>query len=325
MSYNREDYARIKAEFSGKYRKAQQDAEERRLELYAAVPEVRQIDGLLARTGLDIMEAIRPGSDPTARVAEIRQRNEQLYAHRAELLVAAGYPADYSDVKYECEQCGDTGFVDTKMCGCMRRALAVAGYESSGIGHLIHTQSFDNFSMDYYGAGAETVSRYLQELRQFATSFDRDTYSNFLMIGGTGLGKTHLSTAVAKEVIDRGFDVMYVTAVSMFHDFEAKQFDKGVGMRHPIDRYMEAELLIVDDLGTEVTTQFTVSWLYELVNTRLNRHLCTFINTNLSAKDMENRYSERTWSRILGEYNVCLFKGTDIRRQRLERKIKEGV
>ena len=185
---------------------------------------------------------------------------------------------------------------------------------------MIQTQSFENFSLDYYltgGANFDAMRLAVSELKGFAENFERDTYRNYLLIGGTGLGKTHLSTAVAKTVIERGFDVLYVTSVELFRDFEAKQFDKGVGMKNDPERYFDAELLIVDDLGTEIGNQFTLSVLYDVLNGRINRRRSTFINTNLSFRELENRYHERITSRLFGEYRPFLFSGTDVRRQKI--------
>ena len=150
MGYNREDYVRIKNEYSRKYIIARQRADERKNELYAKLPEVKQIDAILAGTGKDIMAVIISGAKNTdEQIARLKERNDKLLARRGEALIAAGYPEDYSDVKYECEKCGDTGYANMKICECMKRALVLAGYESSGLGGLIRTQSFENFSLDY--------------------------------------------------------------------------------------------------------------------------------------------------------------------------------
>ncbi len=323
MSYNREDYVRIKAEFSQKAFAAHRRARERQSELYEKLPEVWEIDRLLSKTGLEIMAIVSEGKDVEKRIADIRQKNELLQRERGEILRKNGYPEDYSDVQYECPTCGDTGFVDTKMCACMRRALVLAGYESSGIGALIKTQSFDNFSLEYYrsdGGNYEGVRRAFQNLRAFAEGFDRDTYRNHLLIGGTGLGKTHLSTSVAKTVIERGFDVLYVTATGLLADFEAKRFGNGAAPKHEVERYWDAELLIIDDLGTEIVNQFTLSCVYDVINERINRRRSTIINTNLSKKDLEARYNERISSRLFGEYIPFLFCGRDIRQQKILKK-----
>jgi DNA replication protein DnaC len=138
-----------------------------------------------------------------------------------------------------------------------------------------------------------------------------------LLIGGTGLGKTHLSTSVAKAVIERGFDVLYVSAIDMFSDFEKKQFGNGEGYVDNTRRYFECDLLIIDDLGTELTNQFTVSCLYNVINSRINSARSTFINTNLSKKEIESKYAERITSRLFGEYYPLVFSGIDIRKQKM--------
>ncbi len=321
MGYNREDYVRIKAEFSEKYRKARAQAEARSFELHAAIPEVKEIDCILAGTGKEIMAIIVSGKKGTdEKIAALKARNDALIAKRDALLIANGYSADYSDVKYECEKCNDSGFVDEKMCDCMKKALVLAGYTSSGLGGLIRTQSFDNFSLDYYkggGANYEFMQRVYNALRGFAEGFDKDTYRNYLLLGGTGLGKTHLSTAVAKTVIERGFDVLYVTAVGMLGDFEKRQFRGAEGNVVNIDRYYSADLLIIDDLGTELINQFTLSCLYDVINSRINNRKCTFINTNFNRNEIEAKYNERITSRLFGEYYPIPFSGTDIRRQKI--------
>ena len=320
MGYNREDYVRIKAEFSQKAFAAHRRARERQEELYERIPGVWEIDRLLSKTGMEIMGIIAEGKDVAARIADIREKNSILQEERGALLRENGYPENYSDVQYECELCGDTGYVDTKMCDCMKRALILAGYESSGLGALIKTQSFDNFSLEYYrtdGGNYEGVQRAFEILRTFADGFKKDTYRNHLLIGGTGLGKTHLSTAVAKTVIERGFDVLYVTATGLLADFEAKRFGNGAEPKHDLDRYMEAELLIIDDLGTEITNQFTLACLYDVINERINRRRSTLISTNLSKKDLESRYSERITSRLFGEYIPFRFCGRDVRQQKI--------
>ncbi len=320
MGYNREDYVRIKAEYSEKYLKARNAADERRWEIYAKLPKLKPIDDVLAGTGSEIMAIIMSGKGNTEeKIAELRARNAELQKQRGEILTAAGYPDDYTDVHYECPKCSDSGYVDGRMCECMKRALILAGYESSGLGELIRTQRFDNFSLEYYtGDARENMRHFYDALRSFAEGFGKDTYRNHLLVGGTGLGKTHLSTAVAKTVIDKGFDVLYVGAVSMMGDFEKKRF--GSAGEASTERYYTADLLIIDDLGTELSNQFTLSCLYDVINSRINTRKSTFINTNLSKKEIEAKYSERITSRLFGEYYPILFSGTDIRMQRISKR-----
>lgn len=319
MGYNRADFVRIKAEYLEKYLKARSDADIRAQEIYLRIPKVKAIDKTLSGTALEIMSAVTSGKDTADGALEkIKARNDALVAEREALLVEAGYPKNYTDVQYECAKCDDSGYVDGKMCECMKRALVLAGYESSGLGRLISKQSFDNFSLDYYrggGANYESMRMYYASLRAFAEGFSDKVCKNFLLIGGTGLGKTHISTAVAKTVIEKGFDVLYVSAIDMFSDFEKKQFGGG---EDNTGRYFECDLLIIDDLGTELTNQFTVSCLYNVINSRINTSKSTFINTNLSKKEIETKYAERITSRLFGEYYPLLFSGTDIRKQKMQ-------
>ena len=197
MGFNRNDVARVKREYSEKYRLAQSASEDRKIELWGEITGLRELDRELSMTGLRIMAAtMEKGADTRALIEKIKENNERLLVERAALLRAYGYPEDYTDVHYECEACGDTGYVDTKMCDCMKRALVLAGYESSGLGELIKTQSFDNFSLDWYKNNAEVYSKMVQsfeKVKKFADNFSADNYSNMIFIGGTGLGKTHLS------------------------------------------------------------------------------------------------------------------------------------
>ena len=322
MGYNRADYIRIKEEYSQKYLRARELADARRSEIHAEIPEIFEIDRVLSGTGMDVMAIIASGSrDAEKKVAELEARNNALIEKREELLEKNGFPRGYTDVKYECDKCGDTGYVETAMCDCMKRALVKAGYESSGLGALIGKQTFENFNLGYYNELDGTRSRMantVKMLRSFAEGFDADTYKNFVMIGTAGLGKTHLSTAVAQTVIDRGYDVLYVSAVSMMGDFEEKRFGSSTNMvrSNDVSRYYESDLLIIDDLGTEVVNKFTQSYFYEVINSRICARKCTIINTNLMLKDIVQNYTERISSRINGEYQPLGFKGLDVRKQK---------
>lgn len=321
MGFNREDFVRIREEYSKKYLKAHEAADARRTEVYAKIPELRSLDDILATTASRIMEAVCSDNAQEA-IARVREDNEKLLAERAKVLVAFGYPADYTDVHYECEKCGDTGYVDTKMCSCMRQALVLAGYRSSGIYGLMKSQSFDNFLLKYYNDNTESYNSMrilVDKVKKYAEEFDENTYTNFLFIGNTGLGKTHLSTSIATKVIERGFDVLYVSACTMISDFEARRFG-GASNEADISRYYSADLLIIDDLGTEMSNQFTVSCIYEVINSRMIATKSTIINTNLNRQELVARYGDRISSRLFGEYRPVIFRGKDIREQKIQGK-----
>ena len=242
-----------------------------------------------------------------------------MQAERGALLAELGYPADYTLPPYECKACKDSGFVDTKMCDCMRRELIMAAYETSGLGALMRTQSFENFDLSLYMAETGDRSRMqanFEQLRAYADGFTMEADS-LLLVGPTGLGKTHLSTAVARRVIERGYDVYYTSAIGMLSDFEHARFGNGTerAAAEP-NRYIDCDLLILDDLGTEVSNQFVNACLYTVLNNRLNLKRPTIINTNLKGKEIKERYSDRIASRLLCEYKPFIFVGQDIRFRR---------
>lgn len=326
MGYNAENYRRIRAEYENKFNRARELADMRREELARVVPGVREIDAQLGRVGLEVMGAILAGGKATGeQVEQIKSKNLALQQKRAELLRKYGYPEDYSDVHYECEKCSDSGFADGRMCSCMKKALILAGCESSGLGQLMRTQSFDNFSLDYYNSSPEeheNMERNLGVIRRFAEEFHGVGSGNLLLMGGTGLGKTHLSSAMARVIIESGYDVYYTGASGMLSDFERERFGNSSvpGGGEDTGRYFECDLLIIDDLGTEVTNQFTVSCLFNVINTRLNLGRSTVISTNLTPVELKGRYTDRIVSRLLGEYRTLRFVGHDVRAQRLSKK-----
>lgn len=315
MAYNRKNYIKLKTEYAEKNLAAKRAAEARSMALGFAHPSISAIDRELSLTGVKILKAASDGADIEALRAEIdtlRKRKEQL-------LVSLGYPEDYCDVKYECPECSDTGYTDGGMCRCFKRALVLSGYESSGIGALIDKQSFDNFSFEYYKddkKSLDQMKRNYDVMREYARTFDGKTVRNLLLIGGTGMGKTHLSTSLAKELIDRGYDVLYESAPNIFFELERERFDRDD--ERASDRYYDAELLIIDDLGTESAGAYSVSCLYNILNTRINRGLSTVINTNLMPEALYKKYTDRIASRLLGEYMMLHFVGTDVRMQKLK-------
>ncbi len=322
MSFNRENYKRIKEEYDGKYLKAREAANLRRAQIHAELPEIAKIDRELSSVGLEILQAAISGR--SSEIDSIKQKNIALLEKRAQILTEAGYPADYTEIKYECQLCSDTGAVDNKMCSCMRRKLIEAGIASSGMADLIARQSFENFSLDYYKQSEKTyatMSSIYSLLTRYAEKFTPETSGNIAMFGGTGLGKTHLSSAVAGKVIEKGHDVYYASALSLFADFEMRRFgnSSSVSADGNINRYFDCDLLIIDDLGIEVINQFTSSCLYDIINSRLNAKKPTIISTNLTQEEFRKKYWDRITSRVLGEYIVLPFCGTDIRTQKLRK------
>ena len=320
MGFNMNNFRRIREEYSKKYKRAEDAAEARRVELWGKIDGLREIDRALSATGTRLVSCIigKSGED----FERVKRDAERLGAERARLLAAYGYPADYTDPKYECTICSDSGYVGTQMCECMRRELVMAGYESSGIARLMSDQTFESFDLSYYRADPrwyENMQYIFRTICDYAENFNPDRAQNLLLLGGTGLGKTHLSTALAKRLIDRGFDVVYTGAIGMIADFEKTRFGNSSGNEsgNSTDRYFECDLLIIDDLGSELSNQFTVSCIYNVVNNRINLGLPTVISTNLNQNELNSRYWDRITSRILGEFRPLVFVGRDVRKLKL--------
>ena len=201
----------------------------------------------------------------------------------------------------------------------MKKALAEAGLECSGVKKLVEKQNFGTFDLRYYtGSAHESMEGVLRICRAYADGFDGRMH-NLLFIGKTGLGKTHLSSAIAKEVIEKGYEVVYESAQNIFSDFEKEKFSRFDVTPPDTSRYYNCDLLIIDDLGTEMPSQLTVACLYNLLNARLVNEKSMIISTNVGKNELLERYSERITSRLLGEFGICVFEGSDVRSQKLRR------
>ncbi len=313
MGYNREIYRQVAATYDGKYLKAWQEANMRAREVQLAIPELVKLDRDLAAVGPEIMLATM--SSDKAALQRAKKKNQELICRKKALLLAGGYPEDYTEVKYECEKCSDTGFVDGKMCECMRRRLVEAGIERSGMSALIANQGFDNFSLGYYQTpeSGKRMKKIYDIMYNFAENFEPKQSPNIALFGGTGLGKTHLSSAVARRVIERGYDVYYAGAISMCSEFEKQKFSNVSPGAVDTERIYGCDLLIIDDLGAEFSSQYTTSVIYDVINVRINNHRPTILSTNLTPEDFRKKYWDRITSRVFGEFLVLPFLGTDIR------------
>lgn len=319
--YSHENFARVRERIEKRRQTALDTAEAHNLEVRERSPEIREIDSRLTRTGLLLFRTACEGGDLSA----VRAENEALMARRRELLRSLGYPEDYTEPHYTCPRCGDTGYVDTRMCSCLHDELIREGIRSSGMGKLLERQTFDNFSLEWYRDPQDPdayrkMDYALRMAKDFAADF-RENRRNLLLMGPTGTGKTHLSTAIANEVIRQGFDVLYDSTQNILRAFETDQFhredlrrERGVAYEPQGDKYLTCDLLILDDLGAEFTNSFTVSVLYNLLNTRQNAGLSTILSTNLDIAGLTRRYEDRIYSRLIGsDFIVLQFSGRDHR------------
>ncbi|MBO5878932.1 MAG: ATP-binding protein [Clostridia bacterium] len=311
--YGYDNYQKVKEEINERRQRAIKLADERNAHVRDISKDIRIIDAELVKTGLLLFKTACEGGN----IDEIRERNLKLNEDRRAVLKTLGYPEDYTEVKYTCPICSDTGFTDINMCSCFREALLKENIKSSGIGELIEKQSFDNFSLAHFTSDPdlhERMEKNLNVAKDFANNFGKAS-KNLLLMGPTGTGKTHISTAIAKTVIEKGYDVIYDSTQNIVSAFEADKFKSGYGYSESkSNKYLECDLLILDDLGTEFSSQFTVTCLYNLLNTRLNKGLFTVISTNLSPAELSDKYEDRIYSRIIGsDSRILLFGGKDRR------------
>ena len=310
-----------------KQRRAQQ-FQQRRSRIFAEMPELADIDRELRSTMSQIIaSALQRGTDPAPAIRVIRDRNLDLQCRRAELLSQRGYAPDALEEKPRCAWCGDTGYRGGEVCACLQSYYAREQIAELSQMLDIGQQSFDTFSLRWYSDERRGQSRSPREnsrhnfelCRAYANSFGEES-GNLLLFGDPGLGKTFLSACIARVVSEDGFSVVYDTATHIFGQYEQAKFRRDdEGADDDVGRYQNCDLLIIDDLGTEMLTSFVQSTLYQIINGRLLGGKKTIISTNLSPEEIGSRYSPQILSRIEGEYVILPFFGEDIRRLKRER------
>lgn len=301
----------------------------RREDIFRQAPRLREIEReLRAAMGRLVTVTFRRGTDPAEEVARLRVENLRLQRERRDLLERLGLPEDCLEERPACPLCGDTGYRDGGVCRCLRGYYAREQQRELSRMLDLGGQSFDTFSLEWYSdrvepgerrsARSHMEERVYNSCAEFAHRFGR-RFENLLFFGAPGLGKTHLSAAIAREVSGAGWSVVYDTAGHVFRVFEDEKFSREEA-GEDVERVLRCDLLILDDLGTELTTAFVQSALYEIVNTRLVERRSTILSTNLMPNELGRRYSPQIASRIEGEYQLLPFVGEDIRRLKRERQ-----
>ncbi len=302
----------------------------RRTEIYRKLPRTEEIDHRLKATIPALLSvAMRKGGSPSEAVSAMRRENLSLQRERADLLKNAGYPEDALSDPPLCPLCGDSGWRGAEMCACLKELCKKEQIKQLSSMLDLHGQSFSSFRLDYYSddsaKGIQGLSpRFIMSTNRtlcqdYANQFPNHPCRNLFLSGAPGLGKTFLSACIARVVSENGFSVVYDTAGNIFAQFEARKFEKDAAAQESAHRYLNCDLLIIDDLGSEMTTAFTQSVLYEIVNTRLISNLRTVISSNLSLPEVGQRYLPQIYSRLSGEYRALPFVGEDIRQQNRNR------
>ena len=297
------------------------DLAEQREQLYARRPRLREIQDQLRRTASRVMAAaLRRGEDPLPEIQRLREENLSLQAERQMLLAELGLPDNALEDTHLCPFCNDTGYRGGEMCRCLKTYYVEEQRKELSKLLDLGSQSFDTFDTDWYSdqraPGKTKSAREHMEWEydtcvEYAHNFGKKP-ANLLLFGRPGLGKTHLSAAIAREVSGKGFSVVYDTAGHIFERFEAQKFGRDEAERD-VERVLNCDLLILDDLGTEMVTTFVQSALYQIINGRLLEKKSTIVSTNLMPEAIAQRYSGQIASRIEGEYQLLPFVGEDIR------------
>ena len=333
MGYEANVLRRASRRLEESRRQREETAARRRGEIYAQLPRVREIDQELKGTVYQIIaSSLREGRDPAPSIQVIRDQNLSLQAERAQLLLEHGWGPDDLDDRPACPKCNDTGWVGARMCTCLKELCGQEQIRELSKLLDLGEQSFETFSMDYYSPlpwpGEELSPRENMEFifdlcSNYARKFGRFKLRNLFLSGPPGLGKTFLSACIARTVSERGFSVVYDTAVNVFARFEEQKFARdrldAEEARDETRRYLGCDLLILDDLGSELTTPFVQSALYTLINSRLTADKGTVISSNLTMDQVRARYTPQIASRLEGEYRALPFYGEDIRLLRKQR------
>lgn len=325
----RERYDKALGIINARRQYARQEQKRRREQAVKKVPRIIALEHAMSQSAVELSKLIlAKEADASHIIPQIMQKNLEAQAEIVRLLKEAGFPEDYLETKYRCCKCEDTGFVDGRRCECLEAVLKKLAIDEFNQSTTMSLMTFDDFKLHYYDAvkkGAngrtdfETMSQILRFCQSYAKGFSKDSPS-ILMMGNTGLGKTHLSLAIAHEVIQNGFTVLYGTAQELFQKIQNEFFGKNKNGEDTTAAVLDADLLILDDLGAEFESNFHVSAFYNLLNGRLNSGKPTIINTNLTAQELEARYTNRSASRLLTLYKCLKFVGTDVRQQKLSGK-----
>ena len=314
-------YAKINAQFNKKRQQRDLAIDERKRTVYADVPRIQEIDDEISSLAFSMLEDVSAGKNSDAVVKEFGETLKSLNGEKKTLLAKNGYKPDFLDIPYACSLCRDTGLYKGKRCKCYNKLLSEELLAESNLSDLMKKQTFSSFELKYYRgekkngelfSPKENIMSVMKICKRFADEFDK-THENLLLYGAPGLGKTFLSSAIANRAIERGFSVIYASAGDIFSRLEDIKFGRTDGSNNKYDMLTEADLLLLDDLGTEFRSVFTDSELFKILNARILLSKSTIISTNLTLADIKRFYSERVLSRVLGEFNSLKFYGDDIR------------
>lgn len=303
--------------------------DERTLQVYKACPEIKDVEDEIINLSISAAPLIiQSDNRSTNALTSYKENLNTLISKRIQLLSKMGHPANYLEAIFDCQICKDTGIANGEQCACFRKKVVEMFYMQSNLKNILVDENFNNFSFDCYSKDNidsstgltpyDNMQKVVSICKEFIRDFDT-SFGNLLFFGDTGVGKTFLSNCIAREILNTSHSVIYLTAIELFdifaeHDFSHNKFhDIGETMN---DYILDCDLLIIDDLGTELSNSFTNSKLFYCINERILKQKSTIISTNLSIRDLASTYSERIFSRISSSYKMLKLHGSDIRVQK---------
>lgn len=325
MPLSNSQYDIIIREYNAKLLRRRRLVDKRIKEVYEKEPRLKKIEDAVSSCSLVQAKKLLNG-DVTA-LPKLRGQLTEYKKQRLEILGKLGYSEQYFEPDYECRDCKDTGYIGNERCHCFKQRAIDLVYTQSNIRSILKDENFENFSYDYYSdsqknpstglTSLETMQNAVKDSKKFIQEFDYK-FSNLFFYGDTGVGKTFLSNCVAKELLDTGHSVIYFTAFQLFDIFAKNTFhrdtEEDIIASH--QNVFDCDLLIIDDLGTEMPNSFTISQLFLCLNERILRRRSTIISTNLTLSQIAEIYSERTFSRISSSFTMLKLFGDDIRIQK---------
>ena len=321
MALSNSQYDAIMREYGRQQMENQHRLEARKNEIYQEIPAIRELEAEIA--GRSVAGAKRLLGGDIGVLSQLKEELADLREQKALLIRAKGYPDDYLELHYRCPDCKDTGWRDGRKCHCFLKAQMKLLYAQSNLDQVLDQENFGNLSYAYYDdqeilpeiglTNADYMRRVVRGCMDFAADFDRKK-ENLLFTGSTGVGKTFLTNCIARALMDSGHSVIYLSAGDLFEVFSRNKFDYDtpVDMRDTYRYILDCDLLIIDDLGTELNNSFTSSQLFYCINERMNMSRSTIISTNLSIARLRDSYTDRVTSRIM-RYRIIPLYGRDIR------------